>query len=239
MLWKRLKRPRFLLVYPFIWLLFLSAQISETSLRVGIAIIVCGELLRLWANGYVGHEKVNRTQQQRGDPKVGRLITAGPYAFVRHPLYLGTLIIGAGLCLVVLSVWVAVVFLCAFMVVYRRKMAEENGMLRAEYPQAYELYQPAVPAFLPTWHRYPNREGRWSWRGIGASKEWKTVIWVVVLVIVLYFWEESVQQREWLFDERPVFRLILLGVCLALMSADGVIELVLRRRRAARTPAEA
>ncbi len=78
-----------MLVYPLGAGFFLFGHVTEGTLRTGIALIVAGEAIRCWANGYVGQSKVN----QGGS---GRLITAGPYAFVRHPLYLGTFLIGSG-----------------------------------------------------------------------------------------------------------------------------------------------
>lgn len=54
---------------------------------------------------------------------------------------------------------------------------------------------------------------------------------MLVLAILVYFWEESVQEREWLFDERPAYRLFLAGVVAALLLTDGLIELAARRRK--------
>ena len=235
MQWKRLTKPRFVFVYPLIAALFLSAHVSEESLRAGVVPVVLGQAVRFWANGYVGHVKVNWTQKQRGDRKIGRLITGGPYAFVRHPLYFGTLLLGAGFCLMVHNPWVSMAALAGFLATYRRKMAQEEALIRDEYPEAYGRYSALVPQLLPRWYRYPHAQGRWDWKGVAASKEWKTALWLVVLTILVYFWEEAVQERERLFDERAAYRLFLLGALLTLIAADGLAELVGRRRRALRT----
>ena len=84
----RLKKARFLLAYPLAASLFLVAYTTEARLLVGTGVAALGLLLRFWANGYAGHAKVNWTQKWRGDRKIGRLVTAGPYAFVRHPFSL-------------------------------------------------------------------------------------------------------------------------------------------------------
>lgn len=230
---KRFTKPRFLVVYPVVGVLFWTAHITERSLQLGAALVAAGETLRLWANGYVGHVKVNWTQRWRGDAKIGRLITAGPYAFVRHPLYLGTLLIGAGFCMIAGYVWASLLVVGCFALTYRAKMAKEERLLSEECGAAYHRYQDAVPRLLPTWRRYAHREGQWSWQGITASKEWKTAIWVAVFIILFYFWEESIQEREWLFEERRVFRLWLLGALLGLILCDGLLELVRARARSA------
>ena len=232
-IWKRLSRPRFLFVYPLIPLLFVLGRTTETHLRAGIIVLILGETLRLWANGFVGHRKVNWTQKWRSDPKIGSLITAGPYAYVRHPLYLGTFLLGAGFCIIVGNFWLSLLALAFFLIVYRRKMAREEALLHGELGTPYLAYHAAVPQWLPTGTRYANRQGQWSWQGVLASKEWKTVVWVIALTISLYFWEELVQEHERFFDGHG-YRAFLFGVLVALLAADGLAELFTRRGKALR-----
>ena len=232
---KRLTKPRFLFVYPLAGLLFAFGHVTERGLRLGVLAVLLGETLRLWANGYVGHVKVNWTEQSRGDAKIGRLITAGPYAFVRHPLYLGTSLIGAGFCLIVGNAWLALLAFVSFLLIYRVKMAEEEQLLLHEWDRAYQRYHAAVPRLLPSVRRYPGRHGRWSWRGVAASKEWKTAIWVTVLVILLYLWEEGIQEHKGLFSQHACLRWSLVVIMVALMATDGIIELIGRRARHAAT----
>src|SRR3989338_4208046 len=114
---RMIRKPRFLLVYPLtVWLFWVAAP-TETSLRFGVLFVLLGEALRLWANGYVGHVKVNWTQKRPNEPRVGQLVTGGPYAYVRHPLYLGTFLIGTGFCITVGNVWVGLVALVFFLLV--------------------------------------------------------------------------------------------------------------------------
>jgi len=42
---------------------------------IGVGLILLGEWLRLWANGYVGHVKVNWTQSGRHGLPIGRFVT--------------------------------------------------------------------------------------------------------------------------------------------------------------------
>ena len=231
---KRLTRPRFLFVYPLAVLLFLGTRISEASLCAGLALIVLGEALRMWANGYVGHVKVNRSGASN-QGRSGRLVTGGPYAFVRHPLYLGTLIIGGGFCVAVGNLWLAAIGLTGFVLAYRAKMRSEEALLKDECGPAYVAYRNAVPQLLPRFARFAHPEGRWSWTGLKASKEWKTAIWLVVMVIGIYFWEEAVQEREPLFAEHRTRQIALLAVVAVLVLLDVVFELTKSRRKPAAT----
>jgi protein-S-isoprenylcysteine O-methyltransferase Ste14 len=229
----RLKKVRFLLVYPLVAGLFVAAYTTEERLLAGIGLAVLGLMLRFWANGYVGHMKVNWTQKWRNDPKIGRLITAGPYAYVRHPLYLGTFLLGAGICVIVGHVWLSLVALLFFLVVYRRKMAQEEALIRDELGTAYVIYHASVPQWLPAWRRYPNRQGQWSWQGIRASREWKTIIWVVVILAGLYLREEALQEHDLFSAKDQAKHLLVLGLAMGLMLTDGVVELLRRRQRRA------
>ena len=233
-LFEKLRKPRFLLVYPMVPLVFLMASTTERQLYLGITIVLLGECLRLWANGYVGHVKVNWTQKRRGEAKIGRLVTAGPYAFVRHPLYLGTFLIGTGFCVIVGSVWLGGLALAFFLTIYRRKMAQEEDLIREECGSAYDAYHAAIPRWLPTWRRYAAREGRWSWEGILASKELKTLAWAIVVLLLLYFRMEFVQEREAFLVKHWLKRVCLLGLLVILVLADGLFELM--RWRSKRLP---
>src|SRR5690242_13126350 len=76
-----------------------------------------------------------------------RLVVHGPYAFVRHPLYVAEAVTTAG---IVLSNWsVAAVMIglawCIFQ--YRRSVNEET-ILRAAFPE-YDEYARIVPRFVP------------------------------------------------------------------------------------------
>ena len=231
---KRLTKPRFILVYPIAVALFLFGRTTEPQLRFGIFLAVVGELVRLWANGYVGHVKVNRTEPQRGDAKIGRFVTAGPYAFVRHPLYFGTLLIGAGFCTAMGNWWLSLLAMAFFLFIYGAKMKTEEELLLHECGERYSAYFAHVPRWVPTFRRYADPQWRWTWQGILASKELKTVIWVTVFFVLLYFREEYLQEHE-LFSETAWGKHLLLTVLVAaLIAGDGIFELLrkLRRQRA-------
>ena len=225
------RKPRFLLVYPLVGLLFVTARITEPAMRAGALMVLLGELIRLWANGYVGHRKVNRTARRKDEPKIGSLITNGPYAYIRHPLYLGSLLIGAGFCIIGGRLWVAVAALVVLLSVYRRKILEEELTLLHEYGKAFEEYRSAVPRYLPTWRRYAHPNGSWSWSGIVASKELKTVAWLAVTLIALYFWEEWLEGQGVFAPGHRLKHLSFLMVAVALMAGDITFEVARKLKR--------
>lgn len=227
----RVRKIRFFLVYPLVACLFLTANISEWSLRIGLVFVILGEAIRVWANGFVGHRKVNYTQAWRNDPKIGRLITAGPYAFVRHPLYLGTFLIGVGFCIAVQNLFVALGAMLLFSIIYHRKVQREEVIIRGEWGSEFEAYCRSVPRWWPFHRPHASGVGCWSWKGIWESKEIKTVLWVAAAYLALYIWEEGWQEREWFSPEKSAKHLALAAGFVALIASDGILELADRLKR--------
>lgn len=75
------------------------------------------------------------------------LVTHGPYAIVRHPIYFGFMLSTVGLILVLLEVRALVLFVD--LVVFFRKMEPEEKILRQTYPIEYPEYELKVKRLLP------------------------------------------------------------------------------------------
>lgn len=140
---KRL-RPRLLLVYAVALAILLSARPSPISFALGLLPIAAGVALRVWATGYLH--------------KNDALTVSGPYAYLRHPLYLGTLLVGTGFAWMAasplaLGLWAF--FLAAYFLYYLPyKERIECARLESLYGDAFRRYATAVPALLPRLHAY-------------------------------------------------------------------------------------
>jgi protein-S-isoprenylcysteine O-methyltransferase Ste14 len=75
------------------------------------------------------------------------LVTSGPFALVRHPMYLGALIASVGGVLLYRT-WAAVLVLAHEMVFWVRAGKEEQA-LAAEFGDAWRAYARRVPAGVP------------------------------------------------------------------------------------------
>ncbi len=142
----RLRVPTgFLLMVGFAWL---SAP-SVKSMSVGLPVSIFGLLLRGWATGHLA-----KNQQ---------LATSGPYAYIRNPLYAGTLIVAAGIVIASASAWLAVVFALVFFLVYFPVIELEEQHLRKIFP-SYAEYAVHVHRLLPLsrWRGAAPGVFRWS-----------------------------------------------------------------------------
>ena len=127
----RLRVPGgFLLVAVFVWL----AQPAFDSLAAGLPVSVVGLLLRGWAAGHLAKNE--------------RLTTTGPYAHLRNPLYLGTLLVAAGLAIAAREPLLALIFAAVFILVYLPAIEQEEQHLRKLFP-GYTDYASRVPLLRP------------------------------------------------------------------------------------------
>ena len=145
----RLRVPGgFLLVAAFAWL----ARPDVESLFIGLPVSALGLLLRAWAAGHLAKNQ--------------ELATSGPYAYVRNPLYVGTVTVAAGLVVASHRWLLALIFAAAFVLIYLPVIELEEQHLRNLFP-AFAAYAERVPILWPRW---PARSGGKKFR---ASLYWR------------------------------------------------------------------
>lgn len=140
------------------------ARPNPTSWRTGLVVSLAGELVRLWAAGHI--EK-------------GREITrSGPYRFVRHPLYLGSTLIGIGFSVAAWSLPVAVLCVVYLGLTLAAAVRTEEATLDARFAGAYSAYREgrAEPVLR-----------RFSWTRAMANREYRAVAGLVAAFAYLYW----------------------------------------------------
>jgi protein-S-isoprenylcysteine O-methyltransferase Ste14 len=121
-----------------------EAPPSITLIAGGVALTFLGELLRLWAVHHIG--VISRTRSDR----LGPLVAAGPFAFVRNPLYLGNIALWAGFALTARLVWFAPVIIVLLGLEYHAIVRWEERLLEARLGEGYREYAARVPRWIPT-----------------------------------------------------------------------------------------
>lgn len=147
------RRQRFRQVAGFA-LIFLLTWLGEPRASLfwpGVALVAAGATFRLWASGCV---KKNRV-----------LATEGPYALVRHPLYVGNVLICAGFCFASGQWWSAPVAAAVLLLFYPPAIRYEDQKLRELFPDQWEPWAARTRALIPG---MPQGRGRlrtsWSFR---------------------------------------------------------------------------
>lgn len=111
----------------------------------GLALMVGGLGLRVWATRVLGeyYTRTLRTAERQS------LIDRGPYRVVRHPGYLGVLMlwVGAGLAT---ANWIATVLIALVMfVAYNYRIQSEEQMLAAAFGEEYRRYAGRTRRLIP------------------------------------------------------------------------------------------
>src|SRR5881628_888636 len=115
------------------------------TLIIGGAVAILGLVLRACASGHLR--------------KNDALATAGPYAYTRNPLYLGSFLIGLGFT-VASGTWIlGLAFLALFAGIYVPVMRVESQTLANLFGDNYRRYAQKVPVFFPRFSPYVANEG--------------------------------------------------------------------------------
>ncbi len=128
-----------LLVVP----LCVRGSMSPTTWAVGLAMVAIGELLRLAGVAAAGPATRRRTRC------VPHLVTDGPFAWARNPIYIGNGLVWTGVAIVTGVYWYVPFAVVAFAVEYGFIVRYEEGVLESTFGAAYLAYKGRTPRWLP------------------------------------------------------------------------------------------
>jgi protein-S-isoprenylcysteine O-methyltransferase Ste14 len=110
---------------------------------IGLALVVVGEAWRLWGVAAAG------TSTRRRSRNVNRLVTYGPFAWSRNPLYNGNFLIWMGFAVISGVFWFLPVAIVLFGIEYSLIVRFEEGVLESTFDGEYLDYKSATPRWLP------------------------------------------------------------------------------------------
>ena len=166
-------------------LLAIFGKPNGASIGFGLPFAFAGEAIRCWAVGYSG-------VTTRGDSVTApKLVTAGPYAYVRNPLYLGNLLTAFGFAVAFtgrnapLERWgLLALSLGTMLAVYATIVPHEEQYLRATFGASYDAYTERVPRIIPRSTASTPQEGVYD-AGVIARAESRTFIAFAVMLCIL------------------------------------------------------
>ena len=122
------------------------ARPDRGTVLVGLALVVVGQVFRIYAAGYIFKNK--------------QLASTGPYSLVRHPLYLGNFIILIGFTIASANLYVAAVVVLFFLIWYPAAIAYEDSKLENIFGDDWREWSKNIRAIIP---------GRVRWSDLKAS----------------------------------------------------------------------
>ncbi|MBI4491637.1 MAG: isoprenylcysteine carboxylmethyltransferase family protein [Chloroflexi bacterium] len=129
-----------------------------------LVLLIAAQLFRTWAAGFVG------TAGRERETRAEALLTAGPYAYVRNPMYLGGLVVTTALAAMSGLWYAAPIAWGAYLFVYANVIPFEEAFLRQRFGDEYLAYLRAVPRLLPTLRPYSERQGKFRLREALANE---------------------------------------------------------------------
>jgi hypothetical protein len=141
-----------------------------------VSLIAAGGLLHFLAKGYLARRR--------------EVTRRGPYRWVRHPFYLGNLLLENGLLLFAGAWWAVPVYMAVAHFAYNAAMDEEEADLAALHGDAWKEYAARVPRLVPFRGPCPRAPGKgFSFINLVYEREIPRLLRLLSLPLGLYWWQ--------------------------------------------------
>lgn len=144
---KRKNAIRFILAIGLLPVMFVTTgnikpDIHEFVEAIGIGLIACGILGRMWCTLFIGGKKTHE------------LVAIGPYSISRNPLYVFSVIASAGIGALTGSLILTFGFGLICYLIFVPVVFKEEKFLLAAFGDDYAAYCAKVPRFFPKFQLY-------------------------------------------------------------------------------------
>ena len=164
-----LARLRVPLGFVFGAIILTLARPTARSLAIGLGVAAVGEALRIWASGHLN--------------KAREVTTSGPYRWVRHPLYVGSSVMGIGLAIACATIPVAVLIAIYLVATFTAAIKSEEAFLRRTFGEQYDLYRDGLVAKRAASARRPAK--RFSVAQAITNREHRALVGFLIAVLLL------------------------------------------------------
>lgn len=186
----------------------LAGSLDEAAEIFGIAFILLGQIFRASARGYKSEYSASGNT----------LIQTGPYAIVRNPMYLGILLIGLGIVLMLFWWWAIFIFLSVFALRYLLLIVREEKKLTAAFPQEYAEYREKTPRLLPSFSRLLRNDVSeyLPLKSVWLKKEAGSMLAVLLITLLVESWEDISHEGLGVYfrEAAGIAATVLLFICL-------------------------
>jgi protein-S-isoprenylcysteine O-methyltransferase Ste14 len=153
-------------------LLILFAKPNTPGIVVGLILIILGECIRIWAAGHLQKNEV--------------LTVSGPYSYVKNPLYIGSILITTGFCILADNIYIlaaSTLMFCFHYIPYKKRV--EADRLRKIFGQAYDDYDEKVPEYIPRLTPYSREKVKWRFKIFIENSEEGILILVIIGIVLI------------------------------------------------------
>lgn len=149
-------------------------SIGDAYSMIGLGLFLAGLALRSWAAGTLR--------------KNNELTTNGPYDIIRNPLYVGSLMMMLGICVLIddpENIWLVLGPVAAM---YALGVRREERHLSARFGEQWQAYARSTPRFIPRrWPKDGFRSGSWNqWLN---NREYRAVCAGLLGLLALALWQ--------------------------------------------------
>lgn len=188
--------------------LYYTDKIEYKPLAESIFIVVgmSGQLIRALT---VGRTPKGTSGRNIKGQVASQVNTSGIYSLVRHPLYIGNLLMWLGPVLFLRSLWFTLFFCLLYWLYYERIMFAEEQYLRKKFGDQYDKWSEKVRAFLPAFKNYRKADLPFSFRNV-LKREYHGLANMFIIFSLLdlarnYINDYSVRLNPlWLYSIIPV-----------------------------------
>jgi protein-S-isoprenylcysteine O-methyltransferase Ste14 len=160
--WQRLARLRVPLGFVLAVVVLALSRPTWRSIAIGAVVGIAGQVVRLWAAGHL--------------EKSREVTMSGPYRYTRHPLYVGSSIMAAGVAAASRSVWVALIVAVHMIVTITAAVRTEEAFLRERFGDAYDAYAERRATPMPR---------RFSFARAWRNREYRAIAGLALAIALL------------------------------------------------------
>lgn len=160
---------------------------SAFSIAVGLPLAFAGEAIRAWAVGYSG------VTTRSNAVEAPALVTAGPYAYMRNPLYVGNFVTACGFAIAftgrnrpLTRAAIVAGSLATMFGIYAVIVPHEEAYLRSAFGDAFDTYAARVPRVFPALEPAAEQSGSYDPSVIGKAES-RTFITLGAMLAALAF----------------------------------------------------
>jgi protein-S-isoprenylcysteine O-methyltransferase Ste14 len=147
---------------------------SLLNWQISFPLIVLGQIIRIWSVG------VRESNLHLNMP-----VTAGPYAYLRNPSYLGTFFIVLGIVIMGGLFLFIPIYVALFFLLYQPTILWEEDKLARKYGEPYLTYRSTVPRWIPSIRPYPHRSAHTFLIREAFKREWGMILAILGLSLLM------------------------------------------------------